>query len=123
MARFAATVLFPTPPLPLTTAMMFFTPGSIVLASCLADVVLLVKLTCTFAALFTKSFMAFSLAFAIISFMGQAGVVSMMVKLTASPFIFISFTIPRVTRSLPRSGSSTFLSASNIACSVISIFC
>ena len=29
MARLAATVLLPTPPLPLLTAMMFFTPGSI----------------------------------------------------------------------------------------------
>ena len=29
MARLADTVLFPTPPLPLLTAMMFFTPGSI----------------------------------------------------------------------------------------------
>ena len=29
MARFTETVLLPTPPFPLLTAMMFFTPGSI----------------------------------------------------------------------------------------------
>ena len=58
-------------------------------------------------------------AFIIRSFKGQAGVVKTTVNDTSKPFTTISFTIFNVTRSLPRSGSCTLLSAAKISSFVI----
>ena len=118
-AILAETVLFPTPPLPLTTAIIFLTPLNICKFSFRVEVVLAVKFTCTLASLLTSNLTAFSLAVRIMSFMGQAGVVSTMVKLTSLPLTFTSFTIFKVTRSFPKSGSCTLLRACNIASSVM----
>jgi hypothetical protein len=103
----------PTPPLPLTTAIIFLTFGRMVFASVLLVVVLAVKFTWTTASLLTRSFTALTQAFLIISFMGQAGVVSTTVKETLLPSTTISLTIFNVTRSFPRSGSCTLLNASS----------
>src|SRR5687767_1009319 len=118
-ARLAATVDFPTPPFPLTTAMMFFTPGKMALLSVRLLVVFEVKLTVTTASLSTSNFIALMHAFLIISFIGHAGVVNTTVKETLFPVMAISLTIFNVTRSLPRSGSCTFPSASSTFSSVI----
>src|SRR4030095_14241891 len=71
-ARFAATVLLPTPPFPLTTAIIFFTLVNIAAPSVLLVVVLEVNFTFTTTSLFT-CFIELTQAFFIISFKGQAG--------------------------------------------------
>ena len=122
-ARFALTVLLPTPPLPLTTAIIFFTPFKIDFGSVRLLVVLLVKFTVTSASLFTSIFIAFTEAFFIRSFIGQAGVVNTIVKETLLSFITISFTIFSVTKSLPKSGSCTLPSAFKISfCVIVQLF-
>jgi hypothetical protein len=118
-AKFAEIVLLPTPPFPLTTAMIFLTFAKTVFSSFLKLLVLEVKSTLIMAALFTSNLMAFSQAFFIKSFIGQAGVVSTMVKLTSLPSTFKSLIILSVTKSLPKSGSCTLLNAFNISASVI----
>ena len=81
-AKFAETVLLPTPPFPLTTAIIFFTCAKTDFSSCLLLVVFEVKFTVTIACLLTNNLIAFSQAFFIKSFIGHAGVVNTMVKLT-----------------------------------------
>ena len=112
-------VLLPTPPLPLTMAIIFFTPANICPPSFLLLDVFDVKFTVTIASLFTNNLTAFSLALRIISFIGQAGVVKIMVKATLLPSIVISLIMFNVTKSLPKSGSCTLLKACSIAASVI----
>ena len=99
--------------------MIFFTPLNKVFASVRLLVVLLVKFTDTTASLFTKIFTAFTHAFCMWSFIGQAGVVSTTVNETSLPLITTSFIIFNVTRSCPRSGSCTLLRALNISSVVI----
>src|SRR5690348_6323049 len=101
--------------------MIFFTFGKTDPGSCRLVLVLAVKFTFTTASLLTSDLIAFSLALAIISFIGQAGVVSTTVKDTEFPLIAISFTMFSVTISLPRSGSCTFLNASKTFSGVILI--
>jgi len=90
-----------------------------VLPSTLLLLVLLVKFTVTSAFLLTSNFTALVLAVFIMSFMGQAGVVNTMVKETLLSLISTSCIMFNVTRSLPKSGSSTLLSAFNISSLVI----
>src|ERR1700734_336126 len=81
-AKLAATVLLPTPPLPLTTAIIFFTFGNNSLGSFRWVVVWAVNLTFTVASLFTSNLIALMQAFLIWSFIGHAGVVRITVKAT-----------------------------------------
>src|SRR5512139_3176538 len=105
-ATFTAVVDFPTPPLPAPTATMLRMPGI-----CWRPKPPRVL---TFAVIFARAAVtpgsAATSASAwdfISSFTGQAGVVSSTVKSTAPPRISTSFTKPRVTMSLWRSGSCT----------------
>src|SRR4051812_46243818 len=118
-ARFAATVLFPTPPFPLTTAMIFLTFGKRAPLSDLLVVVFAVKFTRTFAFLSTSSFTALTHALLIMSFNGQAGVVSTTVKETSLSLITTSFTMFNVTMSFPRSCSCTLIKSLNTCSDVI----
>src|SRR3989454_3767387 len=117
-ARLTATVVLPTPPLPLLTAMAFLTVGMRLSLSC-------ERPCCTVAVKSTSTFVTPGIAptalsqLALISVLsGQAGVVSTTVNLTAPPSIFRSLTMLRVMRSLCSSGSITVRSASMTACSV-----
>ena len=118
-ARFTATVDLPTPPLPLATAMVCFTPGigafaGIDLAfgastSVSTDTSETPGMEATaFMALVSASFLC-----------EQAVPVNTILKLTLPPSIFKSLIILSVTRSLPWSGSMTPLSAAKTISSVI----
>src|SRR6185503_12688484 len=112
-ARLAATVDFPTPPLPLATGTMFLTRGTslsfwsdfeartwevILMSTCLTPgMAMTARWACSF----------------ICSRTGQAGVVSSIVKATRPSQAFTSLTKPRATMSLWRSGSWTTRSAFN----------
>ena len=118
-ARFALTVLLPTPPLPAPTAMMCFTSGRGLPPSRVRSLALRTSAVNSISSLpsgspisidFART--ASSISPRILSFMGQAGVVSSMMSLTSFPVCSTSLTMPRVTRSLPRSGSWTVRRAS-----------
>src|SRR5690606_13929231 len=115
-AKLAATVLLPTPPLPLATNTTLRTPGIRSLAVCMR-LVSAVKLTFTS---FAPRFFA-SAAFTsppIWSLSGQAGVVSCTVSSMLPPLDFTSLIMPSSTRSCFRSGSCTPLRADLMSCSV-----
>src|SRR6266550_1979590 len=105
-ARLTAVVDFPTPPLPAPTAMMLRMPGTAwrpkpPRARTSAVMVALAAVTPG------RARTSASASVFIWSFTGQAGVVSSMVKSTSPPAILTSFTKPRDTMSLWRSGSRT----------------
>src|SRR6185295_10825629 len=105
-ARFTAVVDLPTPPFPAPTAMMLRMPGTAWRPKpprALTSAVMVARAAVTPGRRRTiPSASAF-----ISSLTGQAGVVSSIVKSTSPPATFTSFTKPRVTMSLWRSGSCT----------------
>src|ERR1700693_1384154 len=102
-ARWALTVDFPTPPLPLAIAIVFLTPGSRPPTGAEERTfeVMRISTTSTPARPVTASRAWPSKR----SRTGQAGVVSSKVKLTRPPSTFKSLIIPSDTTSRPRSGS------------------
>ena len=117
-ARLTATVVLPTPPFPLATAMMFFTPfitspwSARRVAGMCALVFILMSSTpgmARMAALTSASISARS---------GQAGVVRLSVNETSPPSTLRSSIMPRETTSLWSSGSFTPLRASR-TCSLL----
>src|SRR5215471_2805738 len=120
MARFAATVLFPTPPLPEPTAITGPTPSSALRS---ADgsrgfrtrLVVLIFTSVTPAMPLTARRQSSSIC----AFNGHADVVSTSVNATTPPSTATSSIIPSVTRSRCRSGSFTVPSAASTASGVI----
>src|SRR5512139_1592376 len=106
IARLTDVVDLPTPPLPAPTAMMLRMPGT-----CWRPkpprVLTLAVIFARAAATPGRAATSASACAFIWSFTGQAGVVSSIVKSTSPPLISTSFTKPRVTMSLWRSGSCT----------------
>ena len=119
-ARFTATVLLPTPPLPEATTMTFFTPG---ISSCGSGCFTSreVRFTVTSALRSTYSWMAATQSSLIFFFIGHAGVVSTRSKETFCPSTLMFSIIPSSVRLRPKSGSSTWLNAISI-CVVVIIF-
>ena len=119
-ARLTEIVLFPTPPLPDATAMMFFTPGTSSSAErgaarrTVAPQVMASSSTPTGASALRTSVSISSLS-------GQAGVVSSIVNATADPSIARSLIMLRVTRSPPSSGSWTVRRAARTVASVMTL--
>ena len=109
-ARLAATVLLPTPPLPEATAMIFFTPGRMVLLLRMVVTREVIWIT-TLASLSTIVCTARSQASWMSCLSGQAGVVSTTVNDTVRPSTLMSSTMLSVIKSCPKSGSSTKLRA------------
>src|SRR5438093_5788571 len=105
-ARFTAVVDLPTPPLPAPTATMLRMPGTAWRPKpprARTSAVIFARATCT-----PGSAATFCSASAFIwSRTGQAGVVSSIVKSTSPAAMRTSFTKPRLTMSLCRSGSWT----------------
>src|SRR5450759_1076785 len=113
-ARLTATVVLPTPPLPLATAMMFFTGISSLLEMRLS------ARTWASILIFTcrtpgKRVTAALASCSICVRRGQAGVVRTTVKDTSPPSIWTSLTMFNVTRSWCSSGSWTLPRASRTA--------
>ena len=111
-ARFTATVLLPTPPLPAPTAITCFTSGSGLPFSCTFSLALRTSAVNSISSISSVVPQAFALACTaastsarILSFMGQAGVVSSITRRTDSPATAMCLTMPSVTRSLWISGS------------------
>jgi hypothetical protein len=113
-ARLTATVDLPTPPLPAPMASTCFTSGRGLCASGSpwpalrtsaenSTVTAPTLVPCSSA----LSRIARSMSSRIVPFSGQAGVVSSTATVTSSPSTLTPFTMPRVTRSLPSSGSWT----------------
>src|SRR5215467_3184254 len=120
IARFTATVVLPTPPLPAPTAMMFFTPGSGARPpSPPASASRTRALICTSTLDTPGTAITAARAWSRIwSLTGHAGVVSSMVKPTRPDSILRSLMNPRLTMSRWRSGSWTTLRTSKtLACS------
>ncbi len=118
IARFTATVDLPTPPLPLATAIMFFTPGKRSFISFLRVVILESKSISIFLSLPQSSSIASMQSCIILSFRGQASVVKTTVNFICLGLISILSIILRVTKSFLKSGSSTLESV----CSKVSLF-
>ncbi len=119
-ARLTLTVDLPTPPLPDATAMMFFTPGT----SCSAwrgwaRRTMAPQVISTWSTPIPER--TDLVLPSISSLSGQAGVVSSIVKATASPSMTIDFTMSSVTMSRPSSGSWTLRRASRTAPSVMTV--
>src|ERR1043166_4194980 len=113
-ARFTATVVLPTPPLPAPTAMMFFTPGSGARAPSPTPLERTLAVMLTSTALTPGIAITTALAWSRIwSFTGHAGVVNSIVNETVPALTLRSLTKPRLTMSRWRSGSSTALSAAS----------
>ena len=118
IARFTAIVVLPTPPLPLATAIRFFTP-SIAALPCgrtpsgtdASNFKSMVVTPATFAS-------AARTSFSIVSRCERAGVVSLTSSDTVPSRTSTFFVNPSVTRSLWSSGSMTPRSASTTAASV-----
>ena len=105
-ARLTAMVVFPTPPLPDATAIVFLTPGIRSAAGPPNErLTLLAQSTRTVVA--PKAARPSTISDSILALSGQAGVVSSTVRSTTLPVISIDLTIPRLTRSRPISGSLT----------------
>src|SRR3990172_9599473 len=118
IARFTATVVLPTPPLPAPTAMMFLTPGT---GALLRSPVTAAR-TCAVISMSTAATPERAATTAracsfILSFMGQAGVVSSMANEMRPPSIRRFLMNLRLTMSRLRSGSRTAFSASSTAAS------
>ena len=107
IARLEVTVDLPTPPLPEATAIIFLMPPKTASLSARAVVTREVMFTVTSASLSTIKVIALIQALRIKSFNGQAGVVRITVNDTCFPLIWTFSIIFKVTKSLPRSGSST----------------
>ena len=122
IARFTATVLLPTPPLPDATAMMFLAPMLTVPRMRALAATLLLQPISTWPkpGIFASSIRA---AVSITSLSGQAGVVSSILKTTlpVAASICSSLIMLSVTRSLCRSGSITRDKADITSCSVTDI--
>jgi hypothetical protein len=123
-ARLTAMVDLPTPPLPAPTAMMCLTPGrtegslrteSLALRDCSLKVIVTRSkfAPCSPA----TALSACSTLLLIWSFIGRAGLGSSMVMATCPPSTPTDLIIPRLTRSLFRSGSWTLESADRTAAS------
>ena len=119
-ASIVETVDLPTPPLPAPTAMICRTFGKGLALPCAFSLGRRTSAVnsratsgtaCPPSAALWRT--ASSTSARIRSFMGHAGVVSSTTSSTRSPEISIRFTMPSVTRSLCRSGSSTVLRASS----------
>ena len=116
-ARFTATVVLPTPPLPEATAIVFRTPG---MRSAIGPP----KVRFTFEAhsIFTapapSPVSSSAMSDSIVALRGQAGVVSSTVIVTSDPSMSIPRTMFSATRSRPISGSLTRARAAMIASSV-----
>ena len=120
MARFTATVLLPTPPLPEATAMTLWMCSNTSLNSSLGSGWgLLVRLISTSASRSTSSWMAAMQSSLIFFFIGQAGVVSTRSKLTFFPSTLMFSIMPNSVRLRPRSGSFTWPRAISICVVVI----
>ena len=113
-----ATVVFPTPPFPLATAMMFFTPfitspwSAKRVAGMCALVFILMSTTPGTARMAALTFASISAR------SGQAGVVRFSVNETSPPSILRSSIMPNETTSLWSSGSFTTRNASR-TCSLL----
>src|SRR5262245_54828032 len=120
MARFAATVLFPTPPLPEPTAMTWPTPSS-ALRSADGSFGFRTRLVVVIATSVTPAMRetAARHSSSICALSGHAEVVSTSVKRTFPPSTATSSIMPSVTRSRCRSGSFTVPSAARTASGVI----
>ena len=124
IAKFTHVVDFPTPPLQLEMAMIFFTPlnpGGASGTSAMADfgaAVMITSTSSTHSNRFTNSFESLLNS----SFTGHAGVVSSSTNATSFPSseIFNTFTKPQLTMFSPKSGSMTFFNASRTCCSFVS---
>ena len=116
-ARFTATVVLPTPPLPAPTAMTFLTPGTGARPASGRPAVRTAAVISTATEVTPATRETTSRACASsFSLTGQAGVVSSMAKLTAPAWSTVRrLTKPRLTMSLPRSGSMTARNASRTA--------
>ena len=121
-ARFAATVDFPTPPFPLPTAMMFFTPLMRPVSGAGGRLTSAVMFTRTSLTPGTLESTAWRDCSRRRSLTGQAGVVRFTSKDTTPSAIFMLRMKLRETMSLPRSGSITERRASKIADSVMAAF-
>ena len=121
-ARFTATVVLPTPPLPAPTAITFFTPGSggPPFSGAVAERTTAVMATSTAVTPGSAATASRACAWSW-SFTGHAGVVSSMVNATRPPSMTRFFTKPSETMFFWRSGSITTLSASRTDWEVISI--
>ena len=114
-ARLAATVLLPTPPLPLDTAMMFFTPGNKSGSSGRGACKVFVFIS-TVTSFDTYAWMAASHAFTILLRKGFVGLSNIREKLTCIPLMRrSSSTISISTTFLPVPGYRTVASASIIS--------
>src|SRR5580704_6925786 len=124
-ARLTATVVFPTPPLPLATAMMFFTP-LITSPWSARRVAGMCALVFIFTSWTPGTARTAVLTFASISARrGQAGVVRLSVNETSPPSTLRSSIMPNETTSLRSSGSFTDRKASR-TCSLVTkeiLFC
>src|SRR6185369_8163791 len=120
IARFAATVLLPTPPLPEPTAITGPTPSS-TLRSAEGSRGLRTRLVVRISTPETPgtAITARRQSSSICALSGHADVVSTSVNATAPPFTATSSIIPSVTRSRWRSGSFTVPSAPRTASGVI----
>jgi len=112
IAKFTATVDLPTPPFPLATAITFFTREDPKVLPPMEEV------TSEETSTFTASTPGRALTLAVasstsLSLMGQAGVVRTSFTSTLPSRTTMSFTNPRLTISLPRSGSLTTERARN----------
>ena len=118
-ARLTETVLFPTPPLPEATATTFRMFGRsfswLGAAARRTFAPQRSSVSCT-----PIPSRAPRMSRSMTSFNGQAGVVSSIIRLALEPLRASSFTISRVTMSLPSSGSCTALSACITVASLIS---
>jgi hypothetical protein len=115
-ARFTATVVLPTPPLPAPTAMMFFTPGSGGRPISGADTERTLAVMRTSTAVTPGNARTAAVACSRSwSFTGQAGVVSSIAKETWPSLIDRSLMKPSETMSRRRSGSLTTRRASSTA--------
>ena len=113
-ARFTATVVLPTPPLPAPTAMMFLTPGTAARPADGSTASRTRALICTSTAVTPESCMTAARAWSRIwSLTGHAGVVSSMVNATRPASTFRSLMNPRLTMSRFKSGSRTTFKASS----------
>ena len=116
-ARLIAVVDFPTPPLPLAPATIFFTPGRVGPPPGFAWRVCAVISTSTSSTPgIPETFVKHSIFSC--SFTGQAGVVSSTLKETFEPSMTRSLMKPRLTMSRFRSGSWTVPRISNTASSL-----
>src|SRR5687768_3887060 len=115
-ARFTATVVLPTPPLPAPTAITFFTPGAAGRPVSGAETARTLAVICTSTPVTPGSALTAAVAWLRNwSLTGHAGVVSSMVKATRPRSIARFLTKPSVTMSLRRSGSTTTRSAFSTA--------